>query len=877
MVKEGRDRAECSDMGEEPTAEVRARAAAAQERVYLVSALFVVIGAAGLLRLDLGHSHASLWLAAGVALLFAVGEMLPLEIEFRHETHTFTFTSIPLVAGLFLLPAPLLVAGRIGASFVVLGLVQRQPLFKLVTNLSCHLLEVIVAATVISAFGVHEVASVSGWVVAVVAVMAANIVGALGVTAAISLFQGSFEWSLLAGLGFGLVSVLADVTVAIIVVTLLSAHQPAAWLMIVVVGFLVGITRLHAKLRSRYRNVERLYAFTSVLGESVLAGDVLSNLLRESAEILHADHTWLIERAGGRVRRVESESHHLRDLPAAPIDVALLDAVAADGSATLVQGSDLEVGESWDHSLPSEVLIASLVSEAGTDLYLCVADRSGAIRGFDDGDCALLGSLATQAGVTLRGARLLDRVREEGEANEYLANHDPLTGLANRARFREDVEASLGAGDCAAVLLIDLDRFKEVNDTLGHHNGDLLLIEVGGRLAGLLGARHHLARLGGDEFAVMLRRGGLGDDTIEDIAARIRNELERPFQIAEVEIDVGASVGIAEPGAIDDGAAGDEDAVGDEAGDGVAGLLRQADVAMYSAKDQRAGVTHYQPGLDHYSRQRLELVPRFRAALERDELELHFQPKVELSTGRVIGVEALVRWPTDNGFIPPDEFIPIAEHTGLIRPLTRWVISEALTACRAWRDAGWELCVAVNFSPRSLTEAGIIDHIEAGLAHHDLPPSSLKVEITESTVMDDPAAAISALGNLRSLGLGISIDDFGTGYSSLAYLTQLPADELKIDRSFISALGTDPAAMTIVRLVIDLGNNLGLDVVAEGVESADVAELLDRLGCRTAQGYHFARPMPSAALQAWLAERPAVDVADTGDSAGAIDAFDAAI
>jgi diguanylate cyclase (GGDEF)-like protein len=412
------------------------------------------------------------------------------------------------------------------------------------------------------------------------------------------------------------------------------------------------------------------------------------------------------------------------------------------------------------------------------------------------------------------------------------------------------------------VLLIDLDRFKEVNDTLGHHNGDLLLIEVGERLTNLLGGGHHLARLGGDEFAVMLRHGGEGGDSVDDIAARIRVDLERPFQIAEVEIDVGASVGVARPGGCDDANADDET-------DGVAALLRQADVAMYASKEQRSGVTLYQPGLDHYSRQRLELVPRFRAALERSELRLHFQPKIDLGSGEVTGAEALVRWPTQDGFIPPDEFIPIAEHTGLIRPLTRWVISEALRESRVWRDAGWELVVAVNFSPRSLTEPGIIDHIECALAEHDMPSSSLKVEITESTVMEDPAAAIEALGRLRRIGLGISIDDFGTGYSSLAYLTQLPADELKIDRSFISALDADPAALTIVRLIIDLGANLGLEVVAEGVETEDVADRLRMLGCGVAQGYHFGRPMPSVELLAWLerwdaTEHLGVAIAPTG-------------
>jgi diguanylate cyclase (GGDEF)-like protein len=411
------------------------------------------------------------------------------------------------------------------------------------------------------------------------------------------------------------------------------------------------------------------------------------------------------------------------------------------------------------------------------------------------------------------------------------------------------------------VLLIDLDRFKEVNDTLGHHNGDLLLVEVGERLTRLLGAGHHLARLGGDEFAVMLRADGSDGDSVEDLAGRIRVELERPFQIAEVEIDVGASVGVARPGVREPGERAAE--VDEDDGDGVAALLRQADVAMYTAKEQRSGVAAYRPGLDHYSRQRLELVPRFRAALERSELELFFQPKVQLSTGQVTGAEALVRWPTADGYIPPDDFIPIAEHTGLIRPLTRWVVCEALRQSRTWRHAGWDLQVAVNLSPRSLTEPGIVDHIRDELTEHETEPGRLKVEITESTVMDDPSAAIAALRGLRHLGLGISIDDFGTGYSSLAYLTQLPADELKIDRSFILALDTDPAASTIVRLIVDLGANLGLQVVAEGVENEEVAELLRDLGCGVAQGYHFARPMPSRALVDWLASWDAGALAAT--------------
>ena len=455
-------------------------------------------------------------------------------------------------------------------------------------------------------------------------------------------------------------------------------------------------------------------------------------------------------------------------------------------------------------------------------------------------------------------SRVSRRLHRQMLEIEHQALHDDLTGLPNRAFFRQSAEEAfaeareLGSG--VAVLLIDLDRFKEINDTLGHESGDLLLAELGGRLQEILRGTDTVARLGGDEFAV-LAPGQHDAVSAMIVADRIRRGLDDPFFVAGLTLEVEASVGIA---------------LFPDHGEDVETIMRHADVAMYVSKEAHAPRV-YTPEQDHYSPDRLALVGELRRALEHKELVLHYQPQLALPSGDLHSVEALVRWQhPDHGLLAPDRFLPLAEHTGLIRPLTRYIIDAALRQARAWRDEGRDVGVAVNLSARDLLDINLPDEVRGLLSKWRIDAHRLELEVTESTLLTDPARAGLVLDRLSALGVTIAIDDFGIGYSSLNYLKRLPVDVLKIDRSFVQNLGASEHDAVIVRSTIDLGHNLGLRVVAEGVESQEIWDHLATLGCDIAQGYHISRPIDAAAVGEWLATRPKPTTSETTEVADVV-------
>jgi diguanylate cyclase len=435
-------------------------------------------------------------------------------------------------------------------------------------------------------------------------------------------------------------------------------------------------------------------------------------------------------------------------------------------------------------------------------------------------------------------------LRRQAELNEYQALHDSLTGLPNRVLFRDRVAQALRAceraGGRVAVLVIDLDRFKEVNDTLGHHSGDALLAELGARLTDSLRGSDTIARLGGDEFAVLLP--GHSDPLgIPHVMERIRQVVEAPILVQDLPLGIEASVGVA---------------FYPDHGSDVDGLLRHADIAMYQAKAAHSFYAFYDAADDSNTPARLTLIAELRRAIDNRELVLHFQPKASLRSGEVSSVEALVRWEhPERGLIFPDAFIPAVHHTGLIRPLTLHVIDEALGQCRRWQEGGLFLSVSVNLSMRNLVDLAFPDHVAALLREHDLEARWLELEITESTMLANTSRTKQVLDRLSAMGVRLSLDDFGTGYSSLSYLKRLPLDELKIDRSFVMNMLENEDDAVIVRSTIDLGRNLGLDVVAEGVETEETWGHLRRLGCDEAQGYYLTRPVPAEELERWLLSR----------------------
>jgi diguanylate cyclase (GGDEF)-like protein len=397
-----------------------------------------------------------------------------------------------------------------------------------------------------------------------------------------------------------------------------------------------------------------------------------------------------------------------------------------------------------------------------------------------------------------------------------------------------------------SLMVIDLDRFKEVNDSFGHAFGDVVLKEVTARWLDALGGGGHLARLGGDEFALLLPSAAAADALL--IASRLRQALHEPFAIGGHEFEIGASIGVA--------------TWPDDAADAET-LLSHADMAMYAAKQSGSGCLAYRAEHDRHNPDRLALVSELRRGIERGQLLLHFQPQLSFSTGEVVGVEALVRWMhPDRGLVPPDEFIPAAEQSGLIGPLSRWVLDSALRQAREFLDEGHPLQVAVNLSMRNLHDATLPSTIAEMLRRTRVDARWLKIEVTESALMSDPQRTRNVLTQLRDLGVRVSVDDFGTGYATLSYLKGLPADELKIDRAFVRHLGVDASDRAIVRATIGLAHDLGLQVVAEGIEDHASFQMLAAIGCDQAQGYLISRPLGHADLRAWLASRRTRDAVD---------------
>jgi diguanylate cyclase (GGDEF)-like protein/PAS domain S-box-containing protein len=523
-------------------------------------------------------------------------------------------------------------------------------------------------------------------------------------------------------------------------------------------------------------------------------------------------------------------------------DELLLIAINPEASLITGMNADLAIGRAVDDVLP--IIEADLLRDNLLDTV--VSGEGFVIEEFRLSPASTGGRVYSAHAFPLPGNAVglsLQDVTERTMAAEVLrrqALHDGLTGLPNRTllndRMRQALQHSQTTAEPVALLLMDLDQFKEVNDALGHDHGDRLLIEMSRRLQRVLRDIDTIARLGGDEFAVLLtinadERGALA------VAARIRESLEEAFQLGGISVQTSASIGVA--------------LYPDHATDAET-LAQRADVAMYTAKRAGGGIALYSPEHDQSSVRRLALLGELRNAIEDDQLLLHYQPTLDLRTGFVRTVEALVRWQhPDHGLMPPAEFIELAEVSGTIQVLTRWVITTAIRQLVEWQRRGLELAVAVNLSVRNLYEPELVPWLAGVLAQFGVDAKSLEFEITESELMDDPLLAMEVLGRLKALGVATSIDDFGTGYSSLSYLKHLPIDQLKIDRSFVGNMVHDESDLTIVRSTIDLSHNLGLVVVAEGVEDPETLHLLAELGCDRAQGYALSRPVPALDLEKW--------------------------
>jgi diguanylate cyclase (GGDEF)-like protein len=482
----------------------------------------------------------------------------------------------------------------------------------------------------------------------------------------------------------------------------------------------------------------------------------------------------------------------------------------------------------------SPVVLAALLACAATALTLLVVGQFVSLPPV----AAALATVTVLAGMARAGLTVVERLR----ASHRQAVTDDLTGLGNRRQLLTRLGEAIGDNDEeVALLLIDLDGFKELNDTLGHVAGDEVLRQIGPRLQDALRPGDTLARLGGDEFAVVLDPG---DEASASAAGlRLRAALERSFAVGGIRVHIDASIGIA--------------LFPQHAHDAL-GLLQRADVAMYEAKRTRTGHEVYLSERDHHSRRRLELLGELREGLAEGQLILHYQPKAEIATGAVRGVEALVRWAHPRrGLLPPTDFLPLADHSGLGRALTAFVLDRALEEIGERRRDGFDLSVAVNLGPADLLDLGLPTEVARILEQRRFPPSCLRLEVSEDVVMADPDRTLEVLAGLRAIGVATALDDFGAGHVSLGHLKQLAVDELKIDRSFVMALSHDARDEAIVHATVDLGRRLGMRVVAEGVETPEAWDMLAGLACDEAQGFFLGRPMTATALAGWMRERAA--------------------
>jgi diguanylate cyclase (GGDEF)-like protein len=458
-----------------------------------------------------------------------------------------------------------------------------------------------------------------------------------------------------------------------------------------------------------------------------------------------------------------------------------------------------------------------------------------------------VGSIKSYQASAFLAAQVHKKLRIQNAVLNDKITHDSTTGLPNRILFYDRVsqEINLSQRDKHkfAIILLDIDRFKEINNTLGHLNGDKLLKLIGMRLKDILRKSDTLSRLGGDEFAILLP-GIINENVVEVVTNKIHQSLASPFKLGDLTLDVHASVGVV---------------IYPENGTDVVTLIQRADIAMYVAKNEGKGTVTYQAKIDQYSPQRLTLPSELRQAIKNDDLVLHYQPQIEVSNRRTVGAEVLVRWQHQkHGLIPPDDFIALAERTGLIKPLTYWVLKHAFQQGAAWHNSDIKISLAVNLSAKCLLDLDFPKMLEELFDQSDFPKEYLLLEVTETAVMTDPVLALKILNRVAQMGIRISIDDFGTGHSSLSYLKQLPVSELKIDRTFVTEMLTNENDSAIVQATIDLAHNLGLEIVAEGVEDKATSEKLESLNCDKFQGYYFSKPVSAKEFQTWFQTRQSI-------------------
>ena len=835
----------------QPVRGLRRRALLRPERNRVTALTAVVLGLAVAAQLGLRASAVAVadpqlpWYVLTAA--FTLVEIVVIHLHVRRTTQTFSLSEVPLVIGLFFATPETLIVSRVLGAALALVFHRRQRSLKLAFNLGSMWLEACVAVAVFHALApAGDLTSGAAKLAAFVAALTSGLLGTVLVGTVTSLVDGALKLRLWRRMIVtGVATFAANASLGLVAVAILQVDPTAGWYLLIVAVVVFAAYRGYSSVHRRHEDLELLYDFTRDVGGAVNIDGVALRLLQRAREILRAEHAEVIlesrEFSGGAIRLVAS-GDGIDRVPDTKFSRELRDRAITGSSAVLPRTTkDPTQRKVLDNTGLKDALLVRLAPDEQLTATILVGDRLGDVTTFGADDVRLLQTLANHASVALANGRLVDRLTLQAAEREHEALHDALTGLPNRRLFQRELGTAISRhGSKAAVLLMDLNGFKDVNDTLGHEAGDLLLRDIGSRLERALEGTGLVARLGGDEFAVLLPGVG-GELAAKNVARELLAVLEQQTMIERVRVDIGASIGIS---------------LCPTHGAEATTLLRRADVAMYAAKDQHSQIEVYEPESDHHTPERLALVGELRSTLDRGDLRVVYQPKADLRTGRVVGVEALARWRHhQRGFVAPEEFIAVAERSGLIAPLTRHVLREALTQCRTWRLAGLPMAVSVNLSARSLV-ADLPREVALVLDETGVAAGALTLEITESSIMADPGHTGQVLEQLSGMGVRLAIDDFGTGYSSLTYLKRLPVDEIKIDKSFVLGMAKAEDDAAIVRSTVDLGRNLGLRVVAEGIEDADTWTALTTLGCDMAQGYFLSPPLTTPEFDAWLQKRP---------------------